>query len=486
MRPNDQTESNSFDLTTQAGRAEARRASIAASKNRPRVSGNAAGPSRRSASSGASRSSEARTSVRGGEGNRNAVDQGSTGRPTAAARDTRTGSARASKQGSRQTQARPSRTGRQEQIRTGRSEQQAQTQADRSGRQTAVRGQSGERSAANNSRDHESARARVAARSGGTPQGRGGAAEAVAGLPIAKIALAAAAVVALLILFFAFRSCTSGAQEEEAVPEATNEPAIDASTTYDWGNLTRSNGRYAYSIDGEVVSRFGVDVSENNATIDWDAAAADGVEFAFIRVGYRGNDEGNIHPDTEFETNYQNAREAGIEIGLYFYSQAITEEEAREEARYCIDKIGGDPLEYPIAFDSETHPEQSARTDALPRGELAKVAAAFCEEVKAHGYKPLIYGSSNDLARYKRDDLVAYPVWYAEFGGLPEPPSGFTFWQFHNDAYVGGFEGQVDVNLDLTKAAEIIATQPKNETAEEAEGSGEAAESEGATESTNA
>lgn len=286
--------------------------------------------------------------------------------------------------------------------------------------------------------------------------------------------LAAIAVVLLLLVVLFVRSCgasDSSLSSSEAPVATSNEPAIDASTTYDWSNLSRENSRYVYSLDGQVVSKFGIDVSENNEDIDWPSVAADGVEFAFIRVGYRGNEEGGIHLDEKFQDNLQGARDAGIQIGAYFYSQAITEEEAREEAQYVVKQLGGVELEYPIAFDSETHPEQNMRTDNTPRGELAACAAAFCEEVKAAGYKPLIYGSSNDLARYKRDDLAAYPVWYAEFGGLPDPPSGFTFWQFHNDALVNGISTPVDVNLDLTFAAEIqagTATVPEGSSSSEA------------------
>ena len=275
--------------------------------------------------------------------------------------------------------------------------------------------------------------------------------------------LAAIAIVALLLIIFVVRSCTAGGNDTATTSEPTTSepaaatPAVDASTTYDWANLSRENSRYIYSIDGQPVSRFGIDVSENNEEIDWPAVAADGVEFAFIRVGYRGNEEGGIHLDEKFETNLAGARAAGIEVGAYFYSQAITEEEGREEAQFVLKQLNGTQLEYPIAFDSETHPEQDMRTDNTPRGELAAVAAAFCDEVKAAGYKPLIYGSSNDLARYKRDDLVASPFWYAEYAGLPEPPSGFTFWQFHNDAIINGITTPTDVNLDLTYASEIQA-----------------------------
>ena len=438
MTSDNRKPSKDVDLNTQAGRAAARRASIMAKQHRPRVADT---PTPRTARPTVGPSNDIPVPERAASSGRGSAGRGSSGRGSAGSAG-RGASSRgaASRTAASQPQAKDQRP--------------ASTDAPVDAR--------------------EAARARVAARTSGASQTRGP--ESGVGTLVANrtpLIIAAIALVAIFALAMLMRSCQAQPDETEGQDVAdTVQPAIDVSTTYDWSNLTRNNGRYAYSIDGEVVSKFGVDVSENNAEINWPAAAADGVEFAFIRVGYRGNEEGNIHPDSRFEENLKGARDAEIAVGLYFYSQAITEEEAREEARYCIDKIEGTELEYPIAFDSETHPEINARTDSVPRGELAKVAAAFCEEVKAAGYKPLIYGSSNDLARYKRDDLAAYPVWYAEYGGLPDPPSGFTFWQFHRDALVGGFEGEVDVNLDLTEAAKILASQPdaqKSDTATESE-----------------
>ena len=264
------------------------------------------------------------------------------------------------------------------------------------------------------------------------------------------------AIIAALVLWFAISRISSCSQNAETnnPTETVDIPAMNV--TYDWQNLGRSNGRFTYSIDGQVLSKFGIDVSENNGEIDWEAVAADGVEFAFIRVGYRGNEEGGIHLDECFEDFLAGARAAGIPCGLYFFSQAITPEEAREEARFAIEQLKGSELEYPIAFDSETHPEEDLRNDNIPRGEMTSIAQAFCEEVIAAGYSPLIYGSSNDLARYVRDDLKQYPIWYAEYGTIPTIDTGFTIWQCHSDSTIAGISTPVDTNIDLSAVVEAL------------------------------
>ena len=280
---------------------------------------------------------------------------------------------------------------------------------------------------------------------------------------------------AALVLWFAVSRISSCSQDPEAEPEASAVVVPTMHGTYDWQNLGRSNGRFTYSLDGEVVSKFGIDVSENNGEIDWEAVANDGVEFAFIRVGYRGNEEGGIHLDARFEEYLTEARAVGIPCGLYFYSQAITPEEAREEARFAISQLKGTALEYPIAFDSETHPELEMRNDNIPRGEMTSIAQAFCEEVKAAGYEPLIYGSSNDLVRYVRDDLKMYPIWYAEYGSIPTVDTGFTIWQSSHEGTIAGISTPVDTNIDLSAVAALAQEQVASSEAAAEASSAEAA-----------
>ena len=298
-------------------------------------------------------------------------------------------------------------------------------------------------------------------------------------LPLLLVAVFAA----LLIWFFA----TNPASCSSAEPEVQHDgPAVVASqVTYDWNNLSKSNGRFVYKVDGEVVSKFGIDVSENNGEIDWQAVANDDVEFAFLRVGYRGNEEGGLHLDVRFNEYLEGARAAGIPCGLYFFSQAITPEEAREEARFCIDQLNGSALEYPIAFDSETHPEQDLRNDNIPRGEMTSIAKAFCDEVIAAGYEAVIYGSSNDLVRYVRGDLTDYPIWYAEYGSLPTIDTGFSIWQCHSDGVIAGIDTPVDTNIDLSAVAKMQPADAAKQSSASAAASSQASSSESSSSSSS-
>ena len=127
---------------------------------------------------------------------------------------------------------------------------------------------------------------------------------------------------------------------------------------------------------------FGSDVSSHNGEIDWYAVAASGVRFAFIRVGFRGyGTDGSLNLDTRFAENIRGAKAAGIKVGAYFYSQAISPAEAVEEANLVLDAIRGIPLDYPVVYDWEVVSLKTARTYGLPAGTLTDCMQAFCERI---------------------------------------------------------------------------------------------------------
>ena len=210
------------------------------------------------------------------------------------------------------------------------------------------------------------------------------------------------------------------------------------------------NGRASYTEDGATAAKTGIDVSENQGYIDWDSVAADGIEFAFIRAGYRGTTEGGLFQDEYFEYNLQFARAAGIECGVYFFSQAVTEEEAREEAEYVLQLLAGAQLDYPVVFDYEQNAEGvQSRTEGMSREESTVIARAFCETIKAGGYDAMLYGNGYDLANLDYDALDGYGLWYAEYGDYPSCRRPFAVWQYANDGRVAGIETAVDMNLDI-------------------------------------
>lgn len=228
---------------------------------------------------------------------------------------------------------------------------------------------------------------------------------------------------------------------------------IDASelyqSPYDWGNLLQdSAGRYTYVSGGQVLSRTGVDVSEHQGQIDWSAVAGDGIEFAIIRLGYRGSDNGAIVQDAYAEYNLKAAREAGLDVGVYFYSQATTEDEAAEEAEFVLDQIGDAQLAYPVVFDFE--PTGSDRISTLTGTERTAVAEAFCDRLAQAGHAAMIYGNGSALAGFDLEALAPHGFWYAEYGALPDTDLFFAVWQYSNTGRVAGIDTVVDLDLDLT------------------------------------
>lgn len=153
---------------------------------------------------------------------------------------------------------------------------------------------------------------------------------------------------------------------------------------YDPQNFVLEGDRMTYTGEG-METALGVDVSSYQGSVDWEKAAEDGIDFAMIRVGYRGySQEGKLMEDTAFRDNLQGALDAGLEVGVYFFSQAITEEEAREEADFVLELIEGYDLTYPVVFDWENITYDTARTDGIDSQTLTALADAFCQIGRAH------------------------------------------------------------------------------------------------------
>lgn len=221
---------------------------------------------------------------------------------------------------------------------------------------------------------------------------------------------------------------------------------------YDWSNLyLNTDGRYVYTVNGTVKSCLGIDVSVHNGTIDWSAVANDGISFAYVRVGYRGSSAGNVSADDTFRTNLSDAQAAGLDVGVYFYSQAISEDEAREEADFAISQLAGTKLQLPVVFDLERQ-GGNGRPDSLSDEEVTAIANAFCARVESAGYTAMIYGSASDIERYDLTSISAN-LWVAQYGTLT-PTSDFRYvmWQYSTDGSVAGIDGTVDMDLDLSGA----------------------------------
>jgi GH25 family lysozyme M1 (1,4-beta-N-acetylmuramidase) len=213
------------------------------------------------------------------------------------------------------------------------------------------------------------------------------------------------------------------------------------------------DGRYRFESAGLVCDRTGIDVSDHQDAIDWDAVARDGISFAMIRVGWRGTTEGGLHADEDFYANLNGARAAGIACGAYFFSQATSVEEAQAEAEFVLDLLGGCYLEYPVAFDYEV--EHGTRVDGVSSATIAAAAETFCTTLDNAGYGPMLYGNTYDLARYGAETCQKWAVWCAEYDGSPSFDGIPVLWQYTNTGVVAGINSHVDLNLDLSGAAEL-------------------------------
>lgn len=225
---------------------------------------------------------------------------------------------------------------------------------------------------------------------------------------------------------------------------------------YDNRAYTHKGDKLVYEGDENYSYKLGIDVSYFQGDIDWNAVKQDGYEFAIIRVGYRGYGEaGNICEDNMAVSNLKGAKAAGLDVGVYFFSQAISEEEAKEEAEFAFKVIekagfGPDDLAMPVVYDPESILNDDSRTDDVTGEQFTKNSVAFCETVEQKGYKPMVYCNMKWEA-YELDlgILKDYPIWYADYERIPQTPYKYEMWQYSEKSSVSGVSGAVDTNILL-------------------------------------
>lgn len=226
--------------------------------------------------------------------------------------------------------------------------------------------------------------------------------------------------------------------------------------TYDLNKFALDgNQEMKYYENGEAVSRKGVDVSKYQGDIDWEKVAADDVEYAFIRLGIRGYTEGAIQEDENFEDNINGALDHDLQVGVYFFTQAVSVEEAEEEAQFVLDAIEPYDVRYPVVLDVEDVSNSNARTRDLTKEERTQYCIAFCEMIKNAGYKPMIYGNLKTfMMMLDLEQLEDYDKWFALYDEQVYYPYAFKVWQYTASGQVDGIEGDVDLNISFEDLAE--------------------------------
>ena len=255
-----------------------------------------------------------------------------------------------------------------------------------------------------------------------------------------------AAVSVITILLIGIIHMIRMEQRNEEEMKLINSPLFEH--TYDWTNLRRLTNRMTYE-DDNYTSLQGIDVSSHQGTIDWQKVKEDGIDFAFIRVGYRGYYYGEIHDDTEFINNINGAKTNGIKVGVYFFSQAMNAEEAREEADFVFDRIRGYELDLPVVFDMEEDVDgNEGRVKPLSREEKTTAAVTFLRHVRNAGYTPMIYNSSKLYEQmYVIEYLQEFGIWVADYTGTPQYDYRFSIWQYTSEGSVDGVKGNCDMDI---------------------------------------
>lgn len=197
------------------------------------------------------------------------------------------------------------------------------------------------------------------------------------------------------------------------------------------------------SLDGGNV--MGIDISKHNGTVDWNAVKNAGVEFVILRCGYRGSASGVLVEDEKFRTNIKGATAAGLKVGIYFFSQAVNEMEAVEEASLTLSLIKGHKISYPVYIDVEA---ANGRADGLSAAERTKVVRAFCETVRDSGYTAGVYSNKNWFAEKMDTGAFGnYRIWLAQYTESPTYTGRYEMWQYSSRGTIPGIKGDVDLNI---------------------------------------
>lgn len=212
--------------------------------------------------------------------------------------------------------------------------------------------------------------------------------------------------------------------------------------------FTDGAGNYTYVEDSVVTSTRGIDVSQHQGVIDWQQVADSGIDFVILRVGFRGYGSGALVEDEQFVNNIQGATEAGLDVGVYFFTQAINAEEAVEEAQFVLDAIAPYNITGPVAIDVEKPDDNSARGNALSAVDRTGYVKLFCQAIEKEGYTPMIYGNTYSMfAMLDISQLTNYPKWYAFYNNYLYYPYELDIWQYSAGAEVPGIKGDVDINI---------------------------------------
>lgn len=244
------------------------------------------------------------------------------------------------------------------------------------------------------------------------------------------------------------------------VPERKLSEGKVAMNAYNTDNFRIDNGFMAYfDENGNKISHLGVDLSYHNGDINWQELKAAGCEFVILRIGYRGYTEGGLIKDEKFDEYYEGAKSVGLNVGVYFFTQAISVEEAEAEADYVLEILDGRQLEYPVAYDTEDVNDDGARTNQEDISDelRSEMIIAFCEKIKSKGYYPIVYASESWMRRdMELEMLTGYEFWAPQYRSENDFLYDFTIWQYTEEGNIPGIKGEVDLDISMVDYASFV------------------------------
>lgn len=259
-----------------------------------------------------------------------------------------------------------------------------------------------------------------------------------------KVVMIAAAVVVIIVVLIIAISCSAKGKKVKEID--TENEALELSDE----NWATKGGRKKYDAKG-YESLTGIDVSEHVGDIDWARVKDDGIDFAILRVGYRGYETGGFVFDNKLRTYLDGCNKENIPVGVYFVSQAINPEEAVEEVEKVLLEIKGFEISMPIYIDLENAGD-TARTKNLTVEQYTEIVDAFCTRVEEEGYRAGIYSNENWIrAHLEWDELSKWDLWFAKYTDVPATDLPFTMWQYSESAMIDGASGACDLNVRVYK-----------------------------------
>ncbi len=268
-------------------------------------------------------------------------------------------------------------------------------------------------------------------------------------------------------------------EERQREEEAQNDPATDGKhtlitnrdgseewvlispyltkNTFDFTKMEDKAGLKRYMENGRKTSYVGVDISKHTGKVYFPSLKAVGVDYVMIRLGSRGYSTGQITLDENFKENIEGAIEAQLDVGVYFYSQAISQDEAVQEANFVAQNL--EPyrahVKYPVAFNMGFVSNDKSRIEGLSREDKTAVTVSFLDAVRASGYVPMVYGDKEWLL--KEVDLTKlqdYDVWLSQEEEIPDYPYRYAMWQYNTDGVLNGIDGGADLNICFVNYSE--------------------------------